>query len=67
MAYVCPNPVFVFVQQLFWVLSLRVFLSIFSTASIIFTAKKVCKDFGERELLYLPPRVLGEMDIRSFH
>lgn len=48
------------------VLSLRVFLSIFSTASI-FTVKKVCKDFGERELLYLHPCVLGEMDIRFFH
>lgn len=48
------------------VLSLRVFLDIFSTASI-FTAKKVCKDFGERKLLYLHPCVLEEVDIRSFH
>lgn len=45
------------------VLSMRVFLY---TASI-FTAKKVCKDFGERELLYAHPCVLQEMDIRSFH
>lgn len=48
------------------VLSLRVFLSIFSTSSIV-TAKKVCKDFGGRELLYLYPCVLGETDIRFFH
>lgn len=44
------------------VLSLRVFLS----TAFIFTAKNVCKDFGERELLYLHACVMGEMDIRSF-
>lgn len=48
------------------VLSLRVFLNIFSAASIV-TAKTACKDFGERELLYLYPCMLGEMDVRSFH
>lgn len=42
------------------VLSLQVFFHIFSTASI-FTDEKVCKGFGEREVLYLHPFGLGEM------